>query len=237
MQNNLSILFLVLLAISCIEIVPPNEEGDNLDTQKNTSTAIIDSTLTDPRDGQTYRIRKFGQLWWMIDNINFDMGDNFFYEEDYVGLGSYCPTDDCSETGSYYGSSAAIKVCPDGWRLPTLEEWATLNDNHANCTWDNNSPTANIRDTMPTYEINLNSKGNIYTAYLKQNEVKFQTHLHNIEEDFNIRFWCTPNDRHLNYFVVNSKYCKASKHGKTIYKSKGLEFKGLLPCRCVQEAN
>jgi uncharacterized protein (TIGR02145 family) len=171
----------------------------------------------------------------MIDNINFDMGDNFYYEEDYIGLGSYCPTDDCSETGSYYDLSAAVTVCPSGWRLPTISEWVQLNKNHANCTWSNNSPTANRRDTIPNYEVELNhTRISQYSLLPNNGKIEFRKSSGVNGEDNNIYFWSAPDKYKLNHFIINTKYCTAYK-SKTIYTPRSLAFNQLMSCRCVQE--
>lgn len=92
--------------------------------------------LTDPRDGKTYKIAIIGKKAWMAENLN------------YASKGSECYNDDyemCTQYGRLYSWSSAMKldgcdskecgvvpgkfrqgVCPDGWHLPTRQDWDKL---------------------------------------------------------------------------------------------------------------
>jgi uncharacterized protein (TIGR02145 family) len=172
----------------------------------------------------------------MIDNINYDMGDNFMYEYDYIGLGSYCPPNiNCTEMGSFYDLPAAVKVCPKGWRLPTPEEWEKLNEQHANCQWDNASATANQRDSLPNYEPTgrryYRTSGITGTDYIS-------FHSKQEEDSTTCYYWCAPKDNYTaKYYWVDKKYCRASISKKTFYISSRLWLNRLMFCRCVREVD
>lgn len=95
-------------------------------------------TFTDQRDNSVYRYRTIGTQNWMLDNLNYLPAVNPDNEESdsvphYYVLG-YDGNDvvaaknhDYYKTyGVLYNWEAAKKACPQGWHLPSDDEWTTL---------------------------------------------------------------------------------------------------------------
>lgn len=96
---------------------PPQSSATTKPVESSSSAnvalpVIQGDSLIDTRDGNVYHLAMVGQTIWMIENINYE-----------TPTGSMCYGEtDCSR-GSLYVFSALKSVCPEGWRLPSREEF------------------------------------------------------------------------------------------------------------------
>ena len=88
-------------------------------TLTGTGIDLADAHITDGRDvaGESeYYYTHIGDLDWFRNNLAWT-GAGLAYED--ADVTSY-------PLGRYYTWDEAMTACPDGWRLPTSEEWAAL---------------------------------------------------------------------------------------------------------------
>jgi uncharacterized protein (TIGR02145 family) len=68
-------------------------------------------SVTDTMDGRRYRTILLGDRTWMAENLRRPIAGSV---SDPTGDGRY---------GRYYSHQEALAACPDGWHLPTRNEW------------------------------------------------------------------------------------------------------------------
>lgn len=127
----------------------------NLDTQvdnkdkndfavQNTGTGSqlpfeCDYSLFDLRDGQAYNTVQIGSQCWMAENLNIGiMLDNSVGQTDNATIEKYCYNGisvNCDLYGGLYQWNEMMQyftvegnqgICPEGWHVPTDDEWCTL---------------------------------------------------------------------------------------------------------------
>lgn len=89
-------------------------------TEKNNGfpvRCLKSASLKDRRDGKKYKAMKINGQIWLTENLNYKTPRSRCHDESGV---------DCYELGRYYYWNEAVKACPDGWRLPSSNEWEDL---------------------------------------------------------------------------------------------------------------
>jgi len=76
-----------------------------------------DDTFTDPRDHTEYTMKQIGNQIWMTENLKYNVSGSHCYDNSPAK---------CAEYGRLYTWEQAMNACPDGWHLPTENEWVEL---------------------------------------------------------------------------------------------------------------
>ena len=82
----------------------------------------------DTRDNQVYRTLVISNHVWTAQNMNYEI-----MSEEGKSKNNWCYNDDpeyCKKFGRLYNWEAAQKACPEGWHLPTADEWLELIEDH-----------------------------------------------------------------------------------------------------------
>lgn len=82
---------------------------------------VASRKFKDSRDGKYYKYAYIGNTRWMAENLN--------YGNDSLGKCFWDDDENCSEYGRFYTYEEARTVCPDGWRLPTENDFSELVEN------------------------------------------------------------------------------------------------------------
>ncbi len=108
--------------------------------------------LVDKRDGQKYRITEISGLKWMLDDLNYFTEWSFDLSKEDRGKYNVPPA-------RWYHLTEIDSVCPDGWRLPTGDEWLAYikmqldeQAKYSEGTYKSDYAIWNIKDDLDLYE-------------------------------------------------------------------------------------
>jgi uncharacterized protein (TIGR02145 family) len=96
-------------------------------------------SFTDTRNNRTYKTALIGNKCWMAENLNVGQLINISTQQTNNGtIEKYCydnNEENCSTYGALYqwdeamnysGSGGSPGICPEGWHLPTDQEWQQM---------------------------------------------------------------------------------------------------------------
>lgn len=83
------------------------------------ATSILQKSFMDNRDSNVYRITNIGNRKWMAENLRLERNTSSCYDDDLVN---------CDNYGRLYSPYQLDTLCPQGWGIPTREDWEGLFD-------------------------------------------------------------------------------------------------------------
>jgi uncharacterized protein (TIGR02145 family) len=224
---------------------------DTLVTENKTVKAIF--SLMTPQtcedsieyEGREYDIRLVDNRCWFTENLDLgekiDVGDFTLTELSIQGdeeeVQKFCYEDEennCNDYGGLYQWNQAMRyqsnvnqgICPDGWRLPTQEDWQNLfrKVTNSSCNFPCNSAGSELKD-----KISWDGEKDEYsyftpTGMLVQENTRWGfAGLTNedLDSDMGIYWSATLSGAHPTYcffkYNDNKGYCKAVSENFTVY--------------------
>ena len=106
-------------------------------------STVVEGTITDSRDDQTYKTVTIGTQTWMAQNLNYETTNSYCFDDEssnctkYGRLYTWAAAMDSAGTWSVNGKGCGYSktcsptypvrgVCPSGWHLPSQTEWNAL---------------------------------------------------------------------------------------------------------------
>ncbi|MFT5822524.1 MAG: hypothetical protein ACI8ZM_003780 [Crocinitomix sp.] len=115
--TNYSVSDLALETIYFIKVTASDDINTAVSSEIREFTTTTTGVFTDSRDGMIYGTEKIGEQIWMKENLKFNSGGSYSYDDNTSNDETY---------GRLYEWTAADDAIPDGWHLPTDSEWKTL---------------------------------------------------------------------------------------------------------------
>lgn len=93
---------------------------------------VVNDRITDPRDGQSYRVTTIGSQVWMAENLNYETDNSLCYHKSldscakYGRLYRYYISQIRYDTTDFRYGYDRTDPCPSGWHVSTATDWRIL---------------------------------------------------------------------------------------------------------------
>lgn len=158
---------------------PKSSSSSEIVLYSVTKTCENCNAFTDERDGKVYKVVVIGKQIWMADNLCYD-GVNGAIEDSHKGDFDIV---NC-KSGNLYNWATAQKVCPEGWTLPSGDDFYVLSANT-----DGNLQTSGFV-SYPTGEgSGLNISMDDYARYWTSSEENMEWYFHTGDESWRFQYY------------------------------------------------
>ena len=140
MKKTIAFLLLLQTAFLLSCTTDADDDGDDFDAAKVCPLSGR-GTFTDDRDGLVYKYTTIGNQVWMAENLRYEAEYSVCVDsvkDDRDSWNVVWIRNSCDIFGRYYSlqkdgnffedrdENIIEKLCPNGWRLPTVDEWKNL---------------------------------------------------------------------------------------------------------------
>lgn len=189
---------------------------------------VVTGKFKDSRDGKYYKYAYIGNTRWMAENLN--------YGNDSLGKCSWDDDENCSENGRYYTYEESRTVCPDGWRLPTENDFSELIENvggSANAAvylrsteWKGDLPGINA------YGFSAKPTGSFHWGKTTDNFGRVEPQLGFSSESFDM--WLGSMNGMYMVTILDWSNSSYNVMGALTFNIDGVNESPLIPVRCIQ---
>ncbi len=172
----------------------------------------------DTRDGQVYKYKRLENLYWMTENLQFE------------AEGSICLAD--CENIRFYDFQYLEGVCPEGWRLPTMDEWDLFTNSMKGA-----EVARMMEDNEKLYRIDFLDKYNLFENNSLGIKPYGRIEGGELKKGPFIDYWTTNEAIDDRFHMHLTPYSITGHSHKHHLKTKKPEEFRLFPIRCVCEAN
>ena len=172
--------------------------------------------LSDKRDGNQYEIVKLGNLYWMAENLRYDAPE------------SVC-LDHCDRI-RFYDYQYLKGVCPEGWRLPTVEEWDLVIQ-----SFEDAEKVEMMEGNQKLYRVDFLDQYNIFESNVLNIEPYGRMEGGKVDDGMFVDFWTVNPAADDRFHIHLSPYSiTGHAHKHNLKQSKPEEYR-LFAVRCVCE--
>jgi uncharacterized protein (TIGR02145 family) len=124
----MKISILLFLFLAFVFACTDEETGQKTDSSadfsyRSSSSLVIVKQDSVPYQGRSYKAVKIGSQTWLAENLNAVPSSSSGNWWCYANLNEHC-----TNYGKLYDWQAAMNICPDGWKLPSVDDYENLSD-------------------------------------------------------------------------------------------------------------